>query len=96
MKITQKYSHLNGEEYLIVHHKDIYDEILDIINLIDANKFKTKVSEEKTMKGEVLYSPDELNKEFKRIFYKQDWKESRYQYYITLDRKLMEQSLSLE
>ena len=24
MKIAQKYSHLNGEEYLIVHHKKLY------------------------------------------------------------------------
>ena len=29
MKIAQKYSHLNGEEYLIVHHKPIYDEIIN-------------------------------------------------------------------
>ena len=27
MKIAQKYSHLNGEEYLIVHHNDLYKEI---------------------------------------------------------------------
>ena len=31
MKIAQKYSHLNGEEYLIVHHKKTYDEILNVI-----------------------------------------------------------------
>ena len=24
MKIAQKYSHLNGEEYLIVHHNNLY------------------------------------------------------------------------
>lgn len=96
MIISQKYSHLNGEEYLIVHHNNIYKEIIKVIESIDANKFKTKISEEKTMMGELLYSPDKLNREFKRIFNIQDWKESRYQYYITLDRKLMEQSLSLE
>jgi len=96
MKISQKYSHLNGEEYLIVHHNDIYKEIIEVIHLIDANKYKTKISEEKTMKGAILYSPDEINREFKRIFNEQNWKESRYQYYITLDRKLMEQSLSLD
>lgn len=27
MKITQIYSHLNGEEYLIVDHKKLYQEI---------------------------------------------------------------------
>jgi hypothetical protein len=32
MKIAQKYSHLNGEEYLIVHHNDLYKEIKVIAN----------------------------------------------------------------
>jgi len=31
MKIAQSYSHLNGEEYLIVHHKELYDELRSII-----------------------------------------------------------------
>lgn len=31
MKIVQKYSHLNGEEYLIVHHKKLYTEIKNVI-----------------------------------------------------------------
>ena len=35
MKIAQKYSHLNGEEYLIVHHKPIYDEIININPLVE-------------------------------------------------------------
>ena len=47
MKITQKYSHLNGEEYLIVHHQDLYEEIIGVIAGINANDFRTKVSKEK-------------------------------------------------
>lgn len=31
MKIIEKYSHLNGEEYLIVHHKLVLDEIIKVI-----------------------------------------------------------------
>jgi hypothetical protein len=54
MKIAQKYSHLNGEEYLIVHHKNLYDEIVEIIASIDANQLKNKISKEKTMKGKKL------------------------------------------
>lgn len=64
MKISQKYSHLNGEEYLIVHHKEMYKEIVDTIESIDATKFMTKESKEKTMSGKMLYSPIELNKVF--------------------------------
>ncbi|MCK4730827.1 MAG: hypothetical protein KAT65_00080 [Methanophagales archaeon] len=61
MEIIEKYSHLNGEEYLIVHHNDIYKEIVDVIHILNADKFRTKVSKEKTMKGRLLYNPDDLN-----------------------------------
>jgi len=93
MKIAQKYSHLNGEEYLIVHHNKLYKEIKDVIAKIDANKFRTKVSKEKRKKGNNLFSPIGLNKAFDREFSKRKWSESRYNYYITLNRELMEQSV---
>ncbi len=32
MKIAARYSHLNGEEYLIVHRKELWDEVLDVIS----------------------------------------------------------------
>jgi len=95
MKISKKYSHLNGEEYLIVHKNNLYQEIKQIISSIDAYRFKTKISKEKTMVGKHLFSPIELNKEFKKRFNNNNWNESRYQYYITLNRELMEKSLSL-
>jgi len=93
MKIKQKYSHLNGEEYLIVHHNKLYKEIKDVIHSIDANKVKTKISKEKNKLGTKLFSPVALNKIFEREFSTKNWTESRYNYYITLDRKLMEQSV---
>jgi len=93
MNITKMYSHLNGEEYLIVHHNNIYEEIKEVINNIEASLFKTKISKEKRMKGKKLYSPIEINKEYKKRFNSEGWKESRYNYYITLNRVLMEKSL---
>lgn len=95
MKITQKYSHLNGEEYLIVHHKKLYKEIVEVINSIDTSKYLTKESKEKNMKGEMLYSPIELNKEFNKKFNDLGWRESRYRYYITTDQKLLPELLSV-
>jgi len=89
MKIAQKYSHLNGEEYLIVHHKKLYKEIIDTIRSIDESKYMTKESKEKTMTGKMLYSPIELNKAFNEKFNKLGWNESRYQYYITTDQKIL-------
>ncbi len=93
MKIAQTYSHLNGEEYLIVHHKKLYQEIKDVIKDINANVFRTKVSREKGKIGNKLFSPVELNKAFDKEFAKKGWSESRYNYYITLNRELMEKSI---
>lgn len=93
MKIAQKYSHLNGEEYLIVHYPKLYKEIKSVIKSINAEDFRTKISKEKTKKDNKLFSPRDLNKEFNREFQKLGWNESRYSYYITLDRDLMEKSI---
>lgn len=95
MKIAQKYSHLNGEEYLIVHHNKLYEEIKYVISNIDVNQFRTKVSKEKTKKGNKLFSPIDLNKAFDKQFSKLGWSESRYSYYITLNRDLMEKSIAM-
>lgn len=95
MKIAQKYSHLNGEEYLIVHHKKLYKEIIDVIESIDASKFLTKESKEKTMTGKMLYSPIELNKTFNEKFNKLGWHETRYQYYVMTEQKLLPELITL-
>lgn len=95
MKIAQKYSHLNGEEYLIVHHKELYDEIRETINSIDAADFLTKESKEKTMKGRMLYSPAEINKAFNEKFNSLGWHETRYKYYITTQQKLLPELITL-
>ncbi len=93
MKITQKYSHLNGEEYLIVHHNNLYKEIKQVIANIDADQFRTKISKEKRKIGNSLLSPIDLNEAFNQEFNKIKWSESRYNYYITLNRELMEKSI---
>ena len=95
MEIAEKYSHLNGEEHLIVHHNDIYEEIRDVIYSVNAHEFKTKVSKEKTMKGRLLYNPGELNREFKRLFGQRDWEDTRYSYYVTTDRSIMQELINL-
>jgi hypothetical protein len=91
MRIAQKYSHLNGEEYLLVHHKNLYHELEAVIKSVDAHKLKNKKSEEKTMRGRMLFSPIELNKAFNQRFRQKHWLESRYQYYVTTDPRLMQE-----
>ena len=95
MKIAKKYSHLNGEEYLIVHHSHVYQEIINVIHSIDAKDFLTKISKEKTMPGKLLYNPSELNKKFSQLFKERDWKDTRYNYYVTTDYGIMQELITL-
>jgi len=85
MKVVNKYSHLHGEEYMLVHRKALLDEIYAVIDQVDAEKFRTKVSKEKTKKGKILYSPDEINREFKNIFEELGWKPVRRDFYVAAD-----------
>lgn len=85
MRITQKYSHLNGEEYLIVHHKKTLKEIYDVIKSVDATKHLTKVSNEKTKKGNLVYNPSTLNQEFKTLLYAKGWAERRRDFFVSTD-----------
>ncbi len=95
MQIKEKYSHLNGLEYLLVHKDDLWEEIISVINSIDAIKCKTKVSKEKTMKGKVLYSPVDMNKEFSIFLKDKRWGESRVSYWVTKSEKLIRKTLAL-
>ena len=95
MKIKEVYSHLNGLEYLMVRKKGMWKEIQGVIRSVDANRCKTKISKEKTMVGKVLYSPIEMNAEFKKLLVDKDWKESRVSYWVTKSEKLIRQTMSL-
>lgn len=96
MRIVETYSHLNGLEYLCYHHSDIWTELQQIISEIDAESCRTKVSKEKTKKGEILYSPIDMNSAFKKLLEEKNWEESRTQYYVTANVQLARETLTLE
>ena len=95
MKISETYSHLNGLEFLLVHKSKLWEEIQAVIQSVDAQKCKTKVSKEKTMKGKLLYSPIEMNKMFKYLLKKKKWEESRVSYWVTKGEKLIRKTLTM-
>lgn len=66
MKVVYRYSHLGGYEILKVNYPEILDEIYDVVSKVVANK--TKVSREKTNPGTMLYSPIDMNAQFKDHF----------------------------
>lgn len=83
MDIIYTYSHLGGEEILLVRYPELYKEIMNVINKI-KNPGRSKKSKEKTMKGKMLYSPSELNKLFKESFNKNGWDELKDYYNIEI------------
>ena len=89
MRIAAKYSHLNGEEYLLVHKPNLWQEVQDVISGVDAASCKTKVSKEKTMRGRVLYSPSDMNAAFKKGLKASGWAERRNTFWVTDDEKLL-------
>ncbi len=95
MKIAEYYSHLNGLEFLLVHKKELWAEIKNVLKRIDADQCKTKISKEKTMPGKTLYSPISINDKFKKLLNQHNWHESRVSYWVTKDEKLIRRTFSL-
>jgi hypothetical protein len=95
MKIAETYSHLNGLEFLLVHKPKLWSEIQAVIGAVNAQKCKTKVSKEKSMKGKMLFSPVEMNSAFKVLLGKKKWAESRVSYWVTRSEKLIRKTLTM-
>lgn len=95
MKIAKKYSHLNGLEFLLVHKPKLWEEIQSVIDAVDAESCRTKISKEKRMKGKRLYSPIDMNSAFKALLEKTRWKESRVSYWVTQNEKLIRKTINM-
>ncbi|MCL4535823.1 MAG: restriction endonuclease [Bacteroidetes bacterium] len=95
MRIAAVYSHLNGQEHILVHKPAIWAEIEEVISSIDANVCLTKVSRERTKRGKTLYSPIEMNHLFKVELQKRDWREARTSYWVTADQRLIRKTMQM-
>ncbi|MEK7727110.1 MAG: BglII/BstYI family type II restriction endonuclease [candidate division KSB1 bacterium] len=95
MKIVETYSHLNGLEFLLVHKPRLWKEIQAVVSAVDAEACKTKISQEKGMKGKLLYSPIDMNAGFRKLLKAKDWQESRVSYWVTKNEKLIRKTLTL-
>jgi len=79
MMIAGRYSFKEGEEYIQKIFPHLLKEIDSIILTIDAKKYKTKKSKEKTMKNKMLYNPVQLNKAYSEAFDRLNWKKQKIQ-----------------
>ena len=89
MQIKARYSHLNGEEYLLVHRKQLWEEVQMVIAEVDAFACRTKVSKEKTMRGKMLFSPTDMNRAFRDGLHRVGWCERRNTFWVTDDEKVL-------
>ena len=89
MRIVTSYSHLNGEEYLIVHHPKLKSEVKAVIEGVDAHAHRTKVSQEKGREGEKLFSPVGINGAFRDGFKPLGWAQRQSRFWVTSDERLM-------
>jgi len=97
MKISAQYSHLNGLEFLLVHHPKRWREIQDVVASINAEHCRTKKSKEVRKAGlGLLYSPIEMNNAMRREFKARAWSEQRTSYWVTEDVKLIRKTISMK
>lgn len=82
MKKIYEYSHLGGSEILQVRYPEIDRQINEVISIVNANR--TKLSYEKTKQGKMLYSPIDMNDQFKKEFNQRGFSEIRDVYTISI------------
>ncbi|MGC9124326.1 MAG: BglII/BstYI family type II restriction endonuclease [Thermoplasmata archaeon] len=73
MIVAAEYSFNKGKEIIKSETPDLMKEIIGVIDQINADECKNKESREKTMRGELLYSPRCLNDAFKNGFKSKGW-----------------------
>jgi hypothetical protein len=95
LRIVEQYSHLNGYEHILVHKPQVWQDIVDVIGLIDAEACRTKESRERGKEGHMLFSPGHLNRSSHEEFDRRDWHESRTSYWVTSDAQLIRKTVSL-
>ncbi|HAF48884.1 MAG TPA: BstYI [Anaerolineaceae bacterium] len=82
MNIIYEYSHLGGSEILQVRYPQINNDIYDVISKVEA--LRLKKSREKSMIGKMLYSPKDMNNQFRMQFHSLGYKEIRDYYTIEI------------
>jgi hypothetical protein len=95
MIIDRIYSHLNGHEHILVHKASLWKEIEAVVAAVDARTCKTKVSRERTKRGRTLFSPISINRCFKTELEARMWRESRTDYWVTADHRLIRKTIAL-
>jgi len=102
MKIIYEHSHLNGKEYLQVHHPVEMQEIIDVITKINGNVWKKSSEKNKNERAlrngkpfTKVYDQKDLNKQFKEYFRTYGWNRRYYSYFATPNEQVAREIMSL-
>jgi hypothetical protein len=95
LRIVEYYSHLNGWEFLQVHHPGLWSEIEQVIHGVDAAACRTKISKEIRTMGRMLHSPIAMNGEMRTAFKDLGWSERRTSYWVTSNAALIRKTMHL-
>lgn len=99
MNISKVYSHLNGLEFIKVHKPNLWLEIEQVVDYIDAEACRIKETREarrqRIFEDGRLYSPIAFNAWFKSALSYRGWTEDRYAYFVTDDAQLIRRTLSM-
>lgn len=96
MRIVERYSHLNGEEFLLVHRPQLWREVLEVVESVDAEACKDKVSKEKIRLGKALYSPASMNEAIATGMRTHGWQERRQSFFVTSDAQVIKRVYHLD
>lgn len=77
MRVAGRYSFNDGAKVIDKNFRSQLREIEKAIKSVEAEDHRTKVSKERTMAGELLYSPKSLNKTFKACMALMGWSNCR-------------------
>ena len=82
MRVVYEYSHLGGSEIMQVTYPDHLREMYSVITKVHASR--SKLSQERTKQGRMLYAPKKMNGEFREAFLAAGYSELRDTYTIAL------------
>jgi hypothetical protein len=73
MIIAGRYSFNGGEQTILAQHPNLLKEVESVIQRVNAEDHRTKISLERTMKNRVLFNPRALNNAFRSQFEPLGW-----------------------
>ena len=75
MRVVERYSHLNGVEFLLVRRPRLWQEVIDVIESIDVEEYKATASDQKSRQRRTLYSPGSMAAAIATEFKASGWRD---------------------